>query len=208
MISLILIINLIPSLDFCIIFVIILNKMEVYKEIKGFDGYAVSNQGNVKSLERDVIRKSKFGKEYIYHLQEKILVKRKDKDGYEIVNLFDNGKSVTLKVHRLVAESFIDNPNNFPIINHKDCNVSNNSVDNLEWCNYSYNNSYLDAGYKRALKKGKPLIAYKDGKEVGRFVSSYEAAKALNCSSGNIRSNLRGADHVNTVKGYTFKYEE
>lgn len=182
--------------------------MEIYKEIEGFDGYAVSNLGNVKSLERDVIRKSKLGRKYTYHLQEKTLMKRRDKDGYELVNLFGGGKSVTLKVHRLVAEAFINNPNNFPIINHRDCDTSNNSVENLEWCDYSYNNSYLDAGYKRALRKGKPLIAYKDGKEVGCFVSSYEAAKALNCSSGNIRSNLRGDGHVNTVKGYTFKYKE
>ena len=180
--------------------------METYKEIKGFDGYMVSNLGNIKSLERDIIRKSKLGNEYVYHLQEKVLSKRKDKDGYELVNLFNDGKQITLKVHRLVAEAFIDNPNNLPIINHKDCDTSNNSVDNLEWCDYSYNNSYLDAGHKRALKKGKPLIAYKDGKEVGRFISSYEAAKVLNCSSGNIRSNLRGVCHINTVKGYTFKY--
>ena len=180
--------------------------MEIYKEIIGFDGYEISNLGNVKSLERNVTRKSKLGKEYIYHLKEKILSKRKDKDGYEIVNLFNNGKETTLKVHRLVAEAFIDNPNNLPIINHKDCNTSNNSVENLEWCDYSYNNSYESAGYKRALKKGKPLIAYKNGEEIGRFISSYEAARVLNCSSGNIRSNLRGDKHVNTVKGYTFKW--
>lgn len=181
--------------------------MEEYKKINGFDGYMVSNFGNVKSLERDVIRKSKFGKEYVYHLNEKILSKKIDSDGYELVNLYRNGKSETLKVHRLVAEAFVDNPNSFPIINHKDCDRKNNMADNLEWCNYSYNNSYGDAGYKRALKKGKPLIAYKDGIEIGRFISSYEAAKTLNCSDGNIRNMLRGKKYPKTVKGYIFKYE-
>jgi hypothetical protein len=180
--------------------------MEEYKKINGFDGYMVSNFGNIKSLERDVVRRSKLGKEFVYHLDEKILSKKIDSDGYELVNLYRNGKQETLKVHRLVAEAFIDNPNNFPIINHKDCNRKNNVVDNLEWCDYSYNNSYGDAGYKRALKKGKPLIAYKDGKEIGKFISSYEAAKILNCSSGNIRSYLRGNNNIKSVKGYTFKW--
>ena len=182
--------------------------MEIYKSINGFDGYEISNKGNVKSLERDLIRKSKLGKEYVYHKKESILKHKTDKDGYKLVNLFKDGKSFTLKVHRLVAEAFISNPNNFPIINHKDENPDNNIVENLEGCDYSYNNSYGDARYKRALKLGKPLIAYKDGIEVGRFISSYDAAKVLNCSAGNIRSNARGEKHFNFVKGYIFKYSE
>lgn len=180
--------------------------MEIYKSINGFDGYEISNKGNVKSLERDLIRKSKLGKEYVYHKKESILKPKTDKDGYKLVDLFKDGKSFTLKVHRLVAKAFISNPNNFPIINHKDENPANNIVENLEWCDYSYNNSYGNAGYKRALKTGKALIAYKNGVEVGRFISSYDAAKALRCSSGNIRTMLRGEKYPKTVKGYTFKY--
>lgn len=181
--------------------------MEIYKSIKGFDGYEISNKGNVKSLEKDLIRKSKLGKEYVYHQKESILKTRIDRDGYKLVNLWKEGKSFTLKVHRLVAEAFIPNYNNYPIINHKDENPANNSVENLEWCNHSYNNSYGDAGYKRALKEGKPLIAYKDGVEVGRYISSYDAANSLGCSSGNIRAMLRGNEYPKTIKGYTFKYQ-
>ena len=182
--------------------------MEIYKKIEGFDGYEISNKGNVKSLERYLIRKSKLGKEYVYHKKESILKPKTDKDGYKIVILYKDKKSFTLKVHRLVAEVFIPNPNNNPIINHKNEKKDDNAVDNLEWCDYSYNNSYGDAGYKRALKLGKQLIAYKDGIEVGRFISSYDAAKVLNCSAGNIRSNARGEKHFNFVKGYIFKYSE
>ncbi len=182
--------------------------METYKKIEGFDGYEISNKGNVKSLERDLIRKSKLGKEYVYHQKESILKLKNDRDGYKLANLYKDKKCFTLKVHRLVAEAFIPNPKKYPIINHKNQNRSDNSVENLEWCDYSYNNSYGDAGYKRALKKGKPLIAYKDGIEVGRFISSYDAAKSLNCSSGNIRSMLRGEKYPKTVKGYTFRYAQ
>ena len=182
--------------------------MEIYKSIEGFDGYEISNKGNVKSLERDLIRKSKLGKEYIYHKKESILKPKTDKDGYKLVDIFKDGKGYTMKVHRLVAEAFIPNPNNYPIINHKNEKKDDNTVDNLEWCDYSYNQLYGECGYKKALKKGKPLIAYKDGIEVGRFISSYEAAKALNCSDGNIRSMLRGEKYPKTVKGYTFRYAE
>ena len=61
-------------------------------------------------------------------------------------------------VHRLVAMAFIPNPDNLPCINHKDCNPANNHVDNLEWCDWKYNNNYADHNTKisNALK-GKPL---------------------------------------------------
>jgi len=56
--------------------------------------------------------------------------------------LCKNCKTKRFGVHRLVAEAFIDNPNNYPIINHKDANPSNNVADNLEWCTYKYNSNY------------------------------------------------------------------
>lgn len=56
--------------------------------------------------------------------------------------LCKNGKTKRFSVHRLVAQAFIPNPNNLPIINHKDENPSKNIVDNLEWCDYEYNNNY------------------------------------------------------------------
>lgn len=62
--------------------------------------------------------------------------------GYLIVDLKANGKRKHKKIHRLVAEAFIPNPDNLPEVNHKDENKYNNSVDNLEWCNSSYNKTY------------------------------------------------------------------
>lgn len=184
--------------------------MEIFVKIKGFDDYEISNKGRVKSLERNLNVTSKLGNSFYRHYEEKIMKTRTDVDGYQLVNLRKDKKCYTLKVHRLVAEAFIPNPNNYQIINHKDYNRSNNSVENLEWCTYQYNNTYGDVGYKKALKTGKPLIAYKDGVEVGRYISSYDAAKSLNIegNDGNIRSMLRGAKYPKTVKGYSFKYFE
>lgn len=67
-----------------------------------------------------------------------------------------NGDQHMITAHRLVAYNFIPNPNNLPLINHKDCNPSNNNVDNLEWCTYQYNATYNDAH----IKRGKALSEY------------------------------------------------
>ena len=89
--------------------------MEKWKDVIGYEEiYQVSSYGRVRK---------KNGKE---------LSRRKDKDGYLIVTLFKDGDRADYKVHRLVGMAFIDNPNNYPIINHKDEIRSNNHVENLE----------------------------------------------------------------------------
>lgn len=105
---------------------------EEWRDIEGYEErYQVSNLGRVKSL-----RNSQG------QYREKILTNTPDKIGYLTVGLSKNGKRKNFKVHRLVAEAFIENPNNHPIINHKDENKQNNCVNNLEWCTYKYNNTY------------------------------------------------------------------
>lgn len=100
---------------------------EEWRDIKGYEGkYQVSNLGRVKSLNYN---------------REKIL-KPRNSNGYLRVELHKKGKGKNCLVHRLVAEAFIENPNNYPIINHKDENPSNNIVSNLEWCTYKHNNNY------------------------------------------------------------------
>ena len=108
---------------------------EIWKDIKGFeDKYQVSNLGRIKSLER----KNSRGNQ----IREKILKLIYDKDGYLLVNLYKNSKKKTYKVHRLVALAHIPNPNNYPQVNHKDENPSNNHISNLEWCTNKYNCNY------------------------------------------------------------------
>ena len=108
---------------------------EIWKDIKGYEGlYQVSNLGRIKSLERKT-----FGEKYgVHKLKEKIL--KKGKCGkYNIVVLRKDKKNKTLYIHRLVAKAFINNPKKYPEVNHKDGNTINNNVENLEWCNRSYN---------------------------------------------------------------------
>lgn len=108
--------------------------MEEWKDIKGFEGkYQVSNLGNVRSLWRG--KPSGRGKYVTKEISIKELKKIKSNElGYQIVTLMDNGKRKRKQVHRLVAETFIPNPDNKPNVNHIDYNPSNNNVDNLEWC--------------------------------------------------------------------------
>ena len=100
--------------------------MEEWKAIPGYEGlYEVSNMGNVRNVRRNTL-----------------LRLSKDCYGYIQVSLYKNGRRTGLRVHRLVAEAFIPNPDNLPQVNHKDEDKSNNRVDNLEWCDSKYNLNY------------------------------------------------------------------
>ena len=110
--------------------------IEEWRDIKGYEGsYMVSNLGRIKSLV------GWNGYEYIK--RDKILNPYKQKVGQEyyrsVVKLHKNGKKKDKKVHRLVADAFIPNPENKPNINHKDGNPLNNIVSNLEWCSQQEN---------------------------------------------------------------------
>lgn len=113
--------------------------IESWKPIKGYEGlYEVSNFGQVRSLEKT--RRTPNGGVRVYpSIIRKLNVV---KSGYLNVQLWKNGKVENKMIHILVAEAFIPNPFNLPIINHKDECKTNPRVDNLEWCTYVYNRNY------------------------------------------------------------------
>ena len=120
---------------------------EEWRDVKGYEGlFQISNLGRVKSLDRIVNRPIKGN----YQIKGRILKQQLNNKGYYSLELNVDGKRKKYLVHRLVAETFIPNPNNYPIINHKDENPKNNNADNLEWCDYSYNVNYGTANERRA----------------------------------------------------------
>lgn len=152
-----------------------------YKEvdIKGYEGlYKISNKGDVISLSKT----SGFLK-----LKEKYLKPTVKSKGYLDVKLIKDGIKKHFYIHRLVAKHFIPNPNNLPQVNHKDKNPSNNNVNNLEWCDNSYNVLYSNIPEKLKELRGDKIkiINIKTG-EVIIAKSKREAAKLINGTDAGI----------------------
>lgn len=172
------------------------SEAEVWKPIKGYEGfYEVSTHGRVRSVERIVRGRNNSAR----IIKSKIKAQRINTAGYLSVNLNKGNVYKTFRVHRLMAEAFIQNPNNLPIINHIDGNKLNNTIANLEWCDYSYN--ALHAHRTGLTSNRKPIKNVETG-EV--FYSESEAARAVNGLQGNIGRTVR--DNANgkwkTAYGY------
>ena len=139
-----------------------------YHKLKFNPKYIISNKGFIISL----VRK--------FHL----LNIRRDKNGYVHYYIRDlsTGKRKDFKGHRLVAEYFIDNPNDYPIVNHIDGNKANNHIENLEWCTYSQNNIHA---YKNGLNTSKKKQCIINGVN---YESITEAANQLGVSRKTIHN--------------------
>ena len=124
-----------------------------------------------------------------YKCSKYILKQRTDKKGYKFVNLYKEKHMYSVKVHRLVAEAFIPNPNNYPQVNHKDENKSNNNVENLEWCTNEYNHNYGTRNERAAKSCCKKIILTNTG-EI--FNSTREASKKYNVHNSTICQCLKG----------------
>ena len=169
--------------------------MEKWKDIEGYEGlYQVSNMGRVKSLN------------YNRTGEEKILKSRKDRGGYLRVSLSKEGKVKTFKVHRLVAQAFIPNPNNLPQVNHKDEDKQNNCVENLEWCNRSYNCNYGSRNERMAKSKSIPILQFsKTGEFIRKWDSAMQVERELGFNHGSISKCLKGKKYK-LVGGYKWRY--
>lgn len=181
---------------------------EVWKAINGYEGiYEVSNLGRVKSLSRTI--KAKYGRATHYSEQKikgRMLKPNFTTYGYAYVALAKNGKNKTTLVHRIVAETFLENPENLPCVNHKDENRKNNNVSNLEWCSYAYNNTYKNIHLRRK-KTNRKIIQYDlDMNELKRWESITEAANYYDIETSNISACCTGKR--NHCAGFKWRYYE
>lgn len=132
---------------------------------------------------------------------------------YKAVTIKINGKYRIQSVHRLVAEAFIPNPNNLPFVNHKDENPSNNKVDNLEWCDAKYNNSYGNRGIKCGLSQrnrkdvSKAVIQYDlSMNKIAEFPSAMEAHRITGVSRSAICHVCNKTPKYYTAGGYIWAW--
>lgn len=172
----------------------------MWKDIEGFeDYYQVSNCGLVKSLSRTITRGNGS-----YKIKERILSPAKHKSGYLYVVLSKDGLDYVKKVHRLVAEAFVPNPNNLPCVNHKDENKRNNVATNLEWCTHQYNINYSGNTIKAAKAISVKIVSIdKDGNKT-LYDSINLAARYIN---GDASCITKVAKLINkSHKGYVWRY--
>ena len=173
--------------------------MEIWKPIVGTKGFVeVSNEGRVRSLLRG---------------EPRILKTQVDNKGYHRIRVTIEREKMSYKVHREVAKAFIPNPDNLPQVNHKDCNKSNNAVDNLEWITNVANahhaiengrwESVIEGSRKENESRKRPVIGHFAGLD-RRFESVSEAERFV--GSRHISDVLKGKR--SHVKGWTFQYEE
>lgn len=130
--------------------------MEIWKDVKGYEGiYEVSNLGNVKSKDRLIVT----SKNIVAKINQRILKKKVTKKGYERLTLSVSGKHKDVGVHRLVAQAFIQNPENKKEVNHIDGNKQNNQISNLEWCTRNENEKHAFKIGLKSLKGEKHTLA-------------------------------------------------
>ena len=161
-----------------------------WRIVEDYDHYEVNNLGQVRHRQR-----------------QKILKPRANKGGYLYVNFKISGKNTNFAIHRLVAKAFLPNPNNLPEVNHKNSDTTDNRVENLEWCDTSYNSNYSYQKQENKDCRGKMVAQYdKQGNLICEYPSLGSAAEATNGSLGGISNCCHG--RTKTSGGYVWKFTE
>ena len=176
---------------------------EIWKDIEGYEGlYQVSTCGNVKSLPK--VRRNGTG---TYIQKEKLLKPSNTSTGYKKVELCKDGKRKSFKVHRLVAQAFIPNPENKREVNHIDGNKHNNNVNNLEWVTSSENKLHAFEMHlnptKRDLDEEKIIRMYCEEK-----MSIHQIAKEFNVADCAIIRRLKANDiEIKSISGQKLGFD-
>lgn len=165
------------------------DKME-WRTVIEYGRYEVNQYGDIRHKER-----------------RHILAKRPNQSGYLYVNFNIQGKRQNFAVHRIVANTFIPNPNNYKEVNHKDYDKENNCVENLEWVNSSQNSLHSYEKKENRICRSKGVEQYnKEGTLLRTFDSVSAAAEFLGCSIGAISNCCNG--RTKTSQGYLWKFVE
>lgn len=176
--------------------------MIMWKTIKGYENYEISDIGEARRIQYD--DRGNAGKYTLPYLLKGHI----DKDGYIKYTLYKNGKPNNVFAHRLVAEAFIDNPENKKQVNHKNGIKSDNRVENLEWNTASENIQHrinvLGVSWKNH-KSSKPVTQFSlDGNVVAHYPSAKEAKRQTGFSQGHISECCRGEKAK--YNGFIWKY--
>lgn len=179
------------------------SKSEIWKSLPGVPGVEVSTLGRVRTLDR-----LESSEERTQFTKGRILKQYNVSDGYLQVNIKVDGKWTMKLVHRLVAQTFLPNPDNLPQINHKNCIRTDNNVENLEWCTPKYNSQYREKyGVSRMEVAGKSVFAINlSTLEVLHFRSQVEASRELGVYVQSINNVIKG--RLNQAGGYYFKADD
>lgn len=169
---------------------------EIWKPINGYKNYQVSNMGNVKNI-----------------ITGRVLKGQNNGKGYLFVTLYDeNHKGKQIMIHRLIAQTFIPNPNNLPQVNHIDENKHNNCIENLEWItsedNINHGTHNIRVGLNNPNRK--PIYSVSENGEViyyesGRDAKRYWMEKGIIVNPTGIVSVLKGK--TDTYKNMAWYYQ-
>lgn len=164
------------------------DKLE-WRTVVEYDRYEVNELGQIRHKDR-----------------KKILTPRANRSGYMYVNFNIGGHRTNFAVHRIVANAFIPNPNNYPEVNHKNLDKADNRVENLEWVNSTENKIH---SYNSEIRKsnGKEVEQYDlNNNYIKTFPSASAAAKYMGCSIGAISNCCNG--RTKTSQGYLWRFAE
>lgn len=168
------------------------NQNEIWKDIDGYEGlYQISDKRRIKSLD------------YRRTGEERVLKPRKTKDGYLHVGLCKEGKIKFYLIHRLIAQTFLENPEGLPEINHKDEDKTNNCAENLEWCSHQYNNNYGTRIERISKSKSIPVMCVETNTI---YLSTHDAQRKTGIDAANIGKCANHKKYYHTARRYHWEF--